>query len=1363
VRVGATTSYALTITNHGPLEATARVVDHLPENLTFVSATPSQGGACVVDGRLLACPIGLLAVNGTATVQIVMTARDTGDAINTAIVDTLEPNRVDPCLTPSQQCPTVNISTVDTFVTGEADLAISKAQSSPTLEVGQAMTYTLTVTNNGPGVATGVTVTDAVPTIRGTLESASTSQGSCTGTTPLRCDLGTLNVGASATITLVVRTTSAGVMPNAADVTAVERDPNVDNNTATIGAIVTPPPELTQPADLSVVKTGSSSTGTVGQPFTYQIVVANGGPGPATGVVLSETVPDGVSLVSATPSQGSCGPTKQFGCQLGSINAGAQATVTVVVVPTRAGTFSNLAAVTGNEPDPNPNNNAETASASATGDADLAITKAQSSPTLQVGQAMTYTLRVTNNGPATATNVVLTDVLPSARAALESASASQGSCSGTTRLTCTLGTLNVGTSATVTIVMRATAPGILPNAADVTATERDPNVDNNTATTGAIVTPPPGPVVQPADLSVVKTGSSSTGTVGQPFTYQIVVANSGPGPATGVVLSESVPDGVSLVSATPSQGSCGPTKQFSCQLGSINAGTQATVTVVVTPTRAGTFSNLAAVTGNEPDPNPNNNAETASASATGEADLAITKAQSSPTLQVGQAMTYTLTVRNNGPGVATGVTVTDAVPTTRGTLESVSASQGSCSGTTRLTCALGTLNVGASATITLVVRTTSAGAMPNAADVTATERDPNVDNNTATIGAIVTRPPEPTQPADLSVVKTGSSSTGTVGQPFTYQIVVANGGPGPATGVVLSESVPDGVSLVSATPSQGSCGTTQQFSCQLGSINAGAQATVTVVVVPTRAGTFSNLAAVTGNEPDPNPNNNAETASASATGDADLAIVKQATPDPVAPGDTLRYRVAIRNNGPAEATGVLFEDRLPTGVTLVSVRSSQGTCTVSSVLSCDIGKLANGAGARVGIVVRVDREGTLLNAARVTADQPDPNKENNVAIELTKASGFDPSDVGDISVTKTASAASVEVGQTVTFTVTAINTSTTDATDVIVTDILPQGAVLVSATPSQGTCAGTGIVECALGTLAGGSSATVTIVARATVAGPFDNVAQVLANESDSNPDNNEATASVTVGQGPPTPPVGSLSVKKTASTSAPNVGDTVTFTITVTNGTANQVDNATLTDALPQGLVFVSVSPSQGTCTGAATVSCSLGTIAAGQSASVSLVAGVTAGSSIANTVTVSAPGVPTAQGSVTIVPVVAPTAPVEPVVPNPDNDKDEERRDERRRSEAEHRQEQEDEETQGNVVAVSCDETEPRTLQPEIGHDGKDVPYVVIVTLDGNQKVRLRGRDARNACSTIRVGHYLETNGEKQSEQLFDADGVKIRVPQP
>ena len=479
--------------------------------------------------------------------------------------------------------------------------------------------------------------------------------------------------------------------------------------------------------------------------------------------------------------------------------------------------------------------------------------------------------------------------------------------------------------------------------------------------------------------------------------------------------------------------------------------------------------------------------------------------------------------------------------------------------------------------------------------------------------------------------------------------MTTNNGPNVATGVVLSESIPDGVTLVSATSTQGSCGSTQQFTCQLGTLAAGGRATVTIVVIPNRAGTFSNLAAVTGNEPDPNPVNNVDTESASATGDANLQLVKQSTPDPVHPGATLQYRVAIRNNGPAEATNVLFEDRLPTGVTLVEVRSSQGTCTGTSVISCNLGTLANGAGARVGIVVRVDREGTLLNAARVTADQPDPNELDNVDVELTESEGFDPEATFDLGITKAASPATVAVGDTVTFTVTVTNNSPDPATGVIVTDTLPQGFTLVSATSSQGACTGAGIVECAIGTLGSGSTATVTIVARAMTAGSFANVASVISNEADSNPANDEATAPVAVGSGP-TPPV-------------PN------------------------------------------------------------------------------------------------------PIGPAEPSVPHPSDsdDKDEERQRERRERDEEHRQEQEEEETQGNVVAVFCADDWPRTNPPQAEDDGQDPPYVVIVTVDGNQKIRLRGRDARRACTTIRVGDYLEANGEKQHEHLFDADDVKIRVPMP
>lgn len=113
------------------------------------------------------------------------------------------------------------------------------------------------------------------------------------------------------------------------------------------------------------------------------------------------------------------------------------------------------------------------------------------------------------------------------------------------------------------------------------------------------------------------------------------------------------------------------------------------------------------------------------------ADLAIAKADAPDPVTEGSDLTYTLTVTNNGPNPATGVTVTDELP---GGLSarSSSASQGSCSGTTTVTCALGDLASGASATVSIVIRPTSAGSLTNTARVSGNQPDPDQANNSAT-------------------------------------------------------------------------------------------------------------------------------------------------------------------------------------------------------------------------------------------------------------------------------------------------------------------------------------------------------------------------------------------------------------------------------------------------------------------------------------------------------------------------------------------------------------------------------------------------------------------------------------------------------
>jgi uncharacterized repeat protein (TIGR01451 family) len=114
------------------------------------------------------------------------------------------------------------------------------------------------------------------------------------------------------------------------------------------------------------------------------------------------------------------------------------------------------------------------------------------------------------------------------------------------------------------------------------------------------------------------------------------------------------------------------------------------------------------------------------------ADLSVSKTDSPDPAHVGQKLTYTIPVTNNGPDGATGVTLTDSLPKTTG-FGSVSTTQGSCTRKKMtVTCSLGTLASGATATVTIVVKPTQKGTITNTVSVLGSPTDPNTANNTAT-------------------------------------------------------------------------------------------------------------------------------------------------------------------------------------------------------------------------------------------------------------------------------------------------------------------------------------------------------------------------------------------------------------------------------------------------------------------------------------------------------------------------------------------------------------------------------------------------------------------------------------------------------
>ena len=1052
--------------------------------MTYQSATPSQGSCSQASGTVT-CNLGSLVSTGTATVAINVTPQNAGTITNTA---TVAGAQTDP-VTPN------NGASAQTTVNPVADLSVTKTDSPDPVLVGGTLTYTLTAHNSGPSSATGVTLTDTLPA-GVTYQSATPSQGSCSQASgTVTCNLGTWRTEDRPPSQIAVTPQSAGTITNNASVTAAPADPSSANNSASAQTTVNPV------ADLSVTKTDSPDPVLVGGTLTYSLTAHNNGPSGATGVTITDTLPAGVTYQSATPSQGSCGQASGVvTCNLGALANGGTATVAINVTPQNAGTITNTATVAGAQTDPVTPNNGASAQTTVNPVADLSVTKTDSPDPVLVGGTLTYTLSAHNNGPSGATGVTLTDTLP-AGVTYQSATPSQGSCgqaSGT--VTCNLGTVANGGSATVQIAVTPQSAGTITNTATVAGAQTDPVTPNNGASAQTTVNPV-------ADLSVTKTDSPDPVLVGGTLTYNLTAHNNGPSAATSVALTDNLPAGVTYQTATPSQGSCSQaTGTVTCNLGALANGGSATVAIAVAPQSAGTITNAASVTAATADPVSANNSASAQTTVNPVADLSVAKTDSPDPVLVGGTLTYNLTAHNNGPSGATGVTLTDNLPAGV-TYQSATPSQGSCSQASgTVTCNLGALANGNSATVQIALTPQSAGTITNTASVTGAQTDPITPNNAASAQTTVN------PVADLSVTKTDSPDPALVGGTLTYTLTAHNSGPSGATGVTLTDNLPVGVNYVSADPSQGTCGEASgTVTCNLGAIASAGSATVQIAVVPQNDGTITNTASVTAAEADPSSTNNSASAQTTVNPVADLALTKADSADPVFTGGTITYDLSVQNNGPSSATGVTVTDNLPANFVYVSATPSQGTCDeASSVVTCGLGTVANGGSATVQIAVTPQSAGTSTNTASVQTTAIDLVPGNNDASESTTV--LPAPQLADLALTKADSPDPAVAGGALTYNITVENNGPSNATGVTLTDNLPGGVTYQSATPSQGSCDESGgTVTCNLGAIAGGGSATAAIHVTPLSAGTITNTASVQGAQTDPASANNEATEQTTV------------------------------------------------------------------------------------------------------------------------------------------------------------------------------------------------------------------------------------------------------------
>ncbi len=845
---------------------------------------------------------------------------------------------------------TYDTNEVDTPVGSSADLSITKTTSSDSTAPGGDLVYSLLAENHGPSTAVNATVSDTLPAGT-TYVSASTTAGNCgesSGT--VTCALGDMASGASGTITLTVKLGTDFSGSSVSNTATIESpttfDPHLGNNTSTVTVPVG------ASADMSVTKTASPGTVHAGDDITYTLVTTNNGPSDANNVTLADSAPAGTTFVSAMPAEPTCSlSATAVDCNFGTMAPGHANANTVTIVarvdPSTAPgtTITNNAVVGSTTPDPNSENNTASATTDVDALADLEITKAAVGPltatagTFVPGEPASYILTVENKGPSDSQHVTVTDKLP-ADLTFVGAEPSVGSCSydsGTTTVTCELGTLPAGDKETVTIhvTVSPTTTADITNTATANSTASpptpDPDDSNNTDT---IVTP----VAPSADVAITKVADPNPVTAGNTLTYTLSVVNHGPAEAKDVMVSDPLPSEVTYQSLTSTAGTtCTEASgAVSCDLGTLAVGGTATI-VIITTAQPGSlpqsFTNTAHVTSSTPDPDQSNNSASFVSNLLDSADVAITKVGSPKPVIAGNNLTYTLEVTNNGPSVADDVMVSDPLPATTSYVSATTAAPGGrcirpavgTSGT--VSCSLGDLAVGAKETITVIARVAAnvlfSSNIRNTASVTSTTPDPAPSNNTATDVTPVETD------ADLVLTKTASPATVHAGDNVTYTIVAANAGPSNAVGASVADVIPAEETFVSAKTSAGSChDTAGVVICALGALAAGASVTITIVakVKPStpEGTTIHNAAAVESFTRDPDLSNNFGSAHVNVDTSADVAITKSATPSPFLPGEPARYTLTATNHGPSDAQAVTVRDGLPAEVSYVSAISSQG-------------------------------------------------------------------------------------------------------------------------------------------------------------------------------------------------------------------------------------------------------------------------------------------------------------------------------------------------------------------------------------------------------------------------------------------------------
>ncbi|PWW36828.1 MULTISPECIES: DUF7507 domain-containing protein [Paenibacillus] len=1084
-----------------------------------------------------------------------------------------------------------------------------KSANVPDAVVGDTVTYTLVISNTSLVDATNVMFFDNIPAGSSFVTNSITINGvPQPGTDPVTgVSIGALNSGTSVTVTFQVLVTTVPVpaqLFNQARVgytaPTVPGGPLI-NTAVPSNSVVLP---IYEPI-VAIVKSADTTNALVGDTVTYTLVVTNTGNIDATTTVL-DNIPDGSVFVPGSvtvngASQPAADPVA--GISIGPVAPNTTSTVTfqVSVVSQPAGlqlVNQGTASFTFQPPDGRviPGSVTSNTVVIPVSLPMLIVVKSTAAADAVAGDTVTYSFTVTNQDASSITNVVLTDNIPTGSSFLPGSVTLNGVPQPTADPVTgvSIGTLLPGASATVTFSVQVNTLPSPPQLTDQAQVSFDSGTFSGVSFSNTVVIP-----VFQAIIAVVKSAVPTFSVVGQTVTFQFTVTNSGNIGAT-TTLTDIIPpeatfvEGSVLVNSIPVP-LADPIAGISLGLIPAGGSTLVSFQVVITSLPASfqiVNQGTASFTFTPPDGRiiPGSSGSNLVVIPISADNLTVIKTPSELQAVIGDIVTYTLVVQNNDPVDATNVSLRDPIPVASVLVpDSVTVNGSALPGVDPSAgVPIGTIPANGSATVTFqvsVVGTAPPVPFPlflvDQATVTFTTGQ---FTGTALSNIVNVRVFEPV----ITLVKSAVPMTAVVGDIITYTVFVSNDGNYNAD-VILVDPLPAGEAFVpnsvlisgnrwsSANPITG---------INLGTIQPNFPVTVTFLATVTSVPTPPELVnQATGNYTYTLPDgqiipgsslSNIVTIPVSEPGV--LSLAKSADVTNAAPGDIITYTLLVQNPTELQATAVFLSDPIPVGSSLVP-----DSLTLNGVIQPGVDP---SRGVNIG-TVDAGSSTIVTFQVNVIALTPQPVTETlinqgTVTFAINGVSGSSLSNVVSIpvydpvvTIVKSGSPASVDLGNTVFYELVVQNQGNIAADITVIDPIPPESFFIPGSLSVNGVVISDNPVSgIPLGEVLPGELFTINFQVNV-LSFPSNNQIEntAIADYSFILPDGRVISASVESNSVNTFISDPLLDIVKSALPSQVAPGETITFSFLLTNGNNVPFSAIIFTDRIPEGLSFVNGS----------------------------------------------------------------------------------------------------------------------------------------------------------------------------------------------